>query len=156
MNSLHPNLRAFLAITSFLVGTLLAHAHQDTIIRMEGAQLIGLPEEYSPASLDLESSTFRVGKHQMRFTSFVSNFFEEPHRLWVSASWYHDSSTLPPYIVIHIQPNDKDFSYSLLFSLETLEPIEFSVELKTTESSRWHLPIALEPWWEKEMRESIR
>ncbi len=59
----------------------------------------------------------------------VSKYFEghTNYKLMVTSSWYQQRSMLPPYINIGIKPEEKDFEYSLLFSLEDLKVIEFTV-----------------------------
>src|SRR3954447_17824360 len=87
-----------LLLATALCGPLLAH--QDTIIRLEGKNLVGLPPQYSPAELDLEAFRLRIGKHVMEFSPLLRGFFRrQPYDLQVVASWYldnHDGS-LPPY-----------------------------------------------------------
>lgn len=104
----------------------------------------------------MKAFRLRIAKHEMTFAPFLKNLFEHPHDLRVSASWYHDSATLPPYILLHIQPKMKDFSYDLLLNLGTLELIELSVVLQTSDASTWHLPIALRDQWKEEIQSSTR
>jgi len=134
----------------------LLHAHEDRIIQLKGTTLFGLPQDYTPAELDLEASRLRIGKHEMTFSPFLKELFEKPHDLRVSASWYHAPGILPPYILLHIQPKKKDFAYELLLNLRTLDVIELSVVLQTSGSSSWRLPIALRDEWTKDIKKSIR
>jgi hypothetical protein len=92
----------------------------------------------------------------MTFSPFLKSLFEQPHDLHISASWYHEGSTLPPYILLQIQPKKKDFSYDLLLNLGTLEVIKLSVALQVSESSTWLLSVALDEQWKKDIQASIR
>ena len=134
----------------------LLHAHEDTLIQLKGTTLVGLPKDYAPAELDMKAFRLRIGKRQMTFSPYLKNFFAQPHDLRISASWYHDSAILPPYILLHIQPKKKDFSYDLLLNLRTLEVIELSVVLQTSDSTKWDLPIGLRDDWKKDIKESIQ
>ena len=110
-----------------------ASAHQNTVIRLEGKKLVGLPPEYSPAELDLDAFRLRIGRHVMEFTPLLRSFFErQPYDLEVSASWYHDDAVggLPPYIVLQITPKARVYSYSVVLALNTLRVIEVSVALR--------------------------
>ena len=131
-------------------------AHEDTLIQLKGTTLVGLPNDYAPAELDLKAARLRIGKHEMTFSPFLKEFFQQPHDLRISASWYHEPTILPPYILLHIQPKKKDFSYELLLNLSTLELIQLTVVLRTSDSSTWDLPIALTDQWKKDIKDSIR
>ena len=133
----------------------LLHAHMDQIIELKGTTLIGLPKDYAPAELEMTAFRLRIGKHEMTFSPYLQNLFEQPHDLRIYASW-KGNLTLPPYIYLHIQPKEKDYSYELVFNLGTLDVIELSVVLKKSGSKTWTLPIALNDRIRKEIRESIR
>jgi hypothetical protein len=130
-------------------------AHQDTIIQVKDTKLIGLPKDYAPAELDTKAFRLRIGRHAMTFSPFLKSLFVEPYDLRMSASWYHERSILPPYLKLSIQPKKKDFSYSILFNLETLEVIELSVTLRVSDSVSRHLPVALSDPQREEIRKSI-
>ena len=102
-------------------------AHVDTIIQLEGKTLVGLPKQYSPAELDLETFRLRVGGHVMQFSPLLRSFFQrQPYDLKVLASWYHDNDdgSSPPYLVLEITPKGRDYSYSVAFALDTLRLLE--------------------------------
>jgi hypothetical protein len=149
-------LRAFLWIVLSFGCPSFLHAHMDQIIEVKGTALVGLPDEYSPAELEMTAFRLRIGKHEMTFSPYLTNFFEEAYDLRITASWDHGPELLPPYINLHIKPKGKDYSYKLLLNLRTLDLIEFSVVLKTSGSKTWPLPIALDDRTKKEIRESIR
>lgn len=133
------------------------HAHQDTPIQLKGTTLVGLPKDYAPAEFDMKASRLRIGKHEMTFSPFLKNFFEQPHDLRISASWYHEPAIMmPPYMLLHIQPKKKNFAYELVLNLRTLEIIELYVVLHTSDSSKWHLPIRVRDELTKDITKSIR
>ncbi len=110
-----------------------AFAHQDTIIRLEGKALVGLPSQYSPAELDLEAFRLQIGRRVMQFSPMLRGFFlRQPYDLKVSASWYHENDyvTLPPYLVLHVTPKGRDYTYRVLLALDTLRLIDVSVDLR--------------------------
>ena len=109
-----------------------ASAHVDRIIRLEGKALVGLPAEYSPAELDLEALRLRIGDHVMEFPPPLRGFFErQPYDLVVSASWFHDDDdTLPPYLLLGITPEGRDYSYSVVLALDTLRLLDIRVTLR--------------------------
>ena len=121
----------------------LLFAHRDTFIQLEGKTLTHLPEAYSPAELDLKDFQMRVKDHVIKFTPLLKSLFDYPYDLKITASWYHQRSNLAPYIVLHIQPQKKDFSYELSFELESLELTSLSIVLQVSESATQYLPIEL-------------
>jgi hypothetical protein len=131
-------------------------AHRDTLIRLEGTQLVGLPEKFAPAELDLKAARLRIGHHVMTFSPFLESLFDQPHELVISASWYHHSKTLPPYILLRIQPREKDFSYGILLNLETLELIEVSVTLRESATTTRELRIDLSDDQKQAIERSIQ
>ncbi len=141
-----------------------AFAHQNTIIRLEGKTLVGLPSQYSPAELDLDALRLRIGGHVMVFPPLLRSFFQrQPYDLEVSASWYHgdDGGTLPPYIVLQITPRGRDYSYSVALALDTLRLIDLSVSLRGSAGppetlTMQTLRIALTDFDKKQIDESIR
>jgi hypothetical protein len=139
-------------------------AHQDTIIRLEGKTLIGLPSQYSPAELDLKALRLRIGRHVMEFSPLLKSFFRrQPYDLQVLASWYHDNKdgSLPPYLTLHITPKGRDYSYGVMFVLDTLRVIDVSVALRGSEGppetfTMQSLRIALSDFEKKQIEESIK
>src|SRR5215468_8251347 len=89
-------------------------AHEDTIIQLKGTNLVGLPKNYAPAELDMKAFRLRIGSRAMTLSPFLKGLFDEPHNLLICASWYHERSLLPPYLLLRIQPKKKkDFSYGI-------------------------------------------
>jgi len=153
-----PRLLRLLLCTGVLFfsqcGALLAH--KDTLIQLKGTRLVGLPEKFTPAELDLKAGELRIGHHAMTFSPLLKSLFDQSHELVISASWYHNPKILPPYISLHIKPREKDFSYQILLNLETLELIEVSVTLRESPTTTRQLPIAISDTERQAMRRSIR
>ena len=131
-------------------------AHEDTPIQIKDGALIGLPVKYLPAEFDTTVYRIRIGNHAMNFDPFLKSFFDQPHELVISASWYHEPEILPPYIALHTRPRKKDFSYEMLLNLDTLEVIYIFVVLHMDDSSTRDLPIALTDQWKKDIKKSIQ
>jgi len=133
-------------------------AHQDSLITLEGVNLVGLPAEYQPAELDLERYRLRIKNHVMDFSPFVKSLFPEKrdYDFIISSSWYHDRSVLSPYISIHIKPKTRDFSYRILFNMESLSVIEVSVVLTESDNVTRELPINLSVDRKRDIEKSIR
>ena len=132
----------FCLLSLFLCGPILAH--KDSIIHLgEDKALVGLPNEYMPAELDLQNFRLKIKNNELKFSPFLKSLFLEPYDLRVSASWYHEKSLLPSYLLLHIQPRKKDFGYEILLNLDTLDVISVTVLLKESDSATRHLPIDL-------------
>ncbi len=94
----------------------------------------------------------------MDFSPFLQSLFPENNEydLEISSSWYHKSSTLPPYICFHIKPRKKDFSYQILINMNTLGVLEVSVVLKESTNSTRYLTIELSDQLIEDITKSIR
>ena len=142
---------------AFCFSRSVAHfAHKDRLIELKGTRLVGLPEKFTPAELDLKAGELRIGHRAMKFSPLLKSLFDQPHELVISASWYHDPKILPPYISLHIKPKEKDFSYEILLNLETLELIEVTVTLRESATTTRRLPIALSDDQLQAIQKSIR
>src|SRR5678815_466511 len=98
-----------MAFCALIAGLLCASAsaHVETVIRLEGKKLVGLPSRYSLAELDLEDLRLRINGHAMKFSPLLRSFFlRQPYDLELSASWYHEG---PPYLVLHVTPKGRDY-----------------------------------------------
>jgi hypothetical protein len=144
-------------IGAFSCGPLFAH--QETIIRLEGKTLVGLPSKYSPAELDLEALRLRIGGHVMEFSPLLRSFFKrQPYDLAVSASWYHDG---PPYLVLEVTPKGRDYSYGIVLPLDTLLSPDIYVKLRGTLGppetfTMQTLQIALSDFDKKQIAELVK
>lgn len=148
-------LRMVVPAVLFLAALPMAQAHEDATIRLKGTKLVGLPEKYAPAEFDRVECRLRIGKHERKFPPLLRSLFEQPSDLHVTASW-ENNKRLPPYIALNIYPKGRDFSYKLLFNLDTLEVIEVYVVLNISESISQRLPIKLEDDAKLEPPYSIR
>lgn len=126
-------------IVTFLLCTLSfipSEAHQDRIIELKNGRLVGLPDQYQPAYFDLENKSLQIGTNRIIFPPCVSTYFpdNEKYKLFITSSWYHSSDLLPPYIVFHIRPQNRDYNYELVFELDTLKPYHFLIHAKKSNS----------------------
>jgi hypothetical protein len=133
------------------------------VIVLDGKKLVGLPAEYSPAELDLDAFRLRIGRHAMEFTPLLRSFFQrQPYDLDVSASWYHDEDgTSPPYIVLHITPKGRDYSYSVVLALRTLRVVDISVTLRGSPGppetdTMQTLRVALTDYEKQQIKNSVK
>jgi hypothetical protein len=100
-------------------------AHKDTGLELQyNGTLIGLPNKYEPSSFDLKSFNIEVAGKKLLIPECIRRKVGINNRLNYSidfnASWYHNSTTLPPYMNIIVTPEKGDFYYSLLLNLDTL------------------------------------
>ena len=123
-----------------------AAAHQDTLLKLSEGVLTGLPKEYEPARFDLSRKVLTIGGKELRFPAVLHRLFPDdfivapfgdpvvikgtPYDLKFSASWYHDLSGLPPYLLIRISPKNRDFAFEILIDLDTLKFIRVEANIK--------------------------
>ena len=100
--------------------------HEDTplIIDYKGT-IIGLPEKFSPATFDVDSKTLAVKDKSISFPECFLFLFGEKSKadIRLSASWYHDKEIMPYYLNFDINPINKNYGYSILIDIESLELI---------------------------------
>jgi hypothetical protein len=118
-------------------------ANEDMIVRLDGTSLVGLPRKYEPAELDLRRFTVRIHGRTKEFSPFLKSLFEQPYHLELSASWYYEPSSLPPYLAIRIFPKGRDFSYEILLDIDTVRIIQLSVMLRESAAVTRDLPVSL-------------
>ncbi|WP_444917890.1 hypothetical protein [Microbulbifer sp. JMSA003] len=97
-------------------------AHQDRLIELRGNLLIGLPEKYQPAVLDLKKHSFSIAGKRLVIPDCYGQFFPKTnnYKISITASWYHSEITdLPPYMGIRITENGKSFGHFI-----QLEPLD--------------------------------
>ena len=121
----------------------LAFGHADMIIRRDDNKLVGLPPAYQPAELDLKAFRIRIREHTEDFSPWLKSLFIQPYDLQLSASWYHERSTLPPYLLMRIQPTGRDFSYEILLDLDAVRIIKADVVLRESAATIRYMPVAL-------------
>jgi len=98
-----------------------AYAHQDTIIKIDGNKLVGLPSNYLPATFDFSTNTLSVKDIQVTFPKCLTNYYKFGREINISASWYHsfEYTKLPPYIRFRVEGSE----FGLILDLDTLKPI---------------------------------
>ncbi|MCC6076528.1 hypothetical protein ACFPTX_02235 [Pseudomonas sp. GCM10022188] len=124
--------------------------------------IAGLPEQYSPASLDIKFSAEAGGSAEGIRINIAGNELTIPRcvvklikttnssDISLSASWYHSSSSLPHYMNIEFYDpgyNPEKWAnsgYSILLSLASAKVIniEYS-QVNPDESSSQHLSVDL-------------
>jgi len=147
-------------IVSFLLFTFSfnsSEAHQDKIIELNNGKLVGLPDQYQPAYFDLEKKSLQIGTNRIIFPPCVTTYFpnSEKYKLLITSSWYHSSELLPPYIVFHIRPQNRDYNYELVFELDTLKPYHFLIHAKKSNSVSAMNKIEINESCEKSIATSI-
>jgi hypothetical protein len=87
-----------------------ALAHKDRYIGVSPAgELSGLPKRFRPASVEIVripvlKVAVTIGRARLRLPGCVASRFSWPaaQDLIVGASWYHDTTVLPPYLIIRL------------------------------------------------------
>jgi hypothetical protein len=131
-------------------------AHVDTIIRLDGTRLIGLPNSYLPAELDLKAFRLRIKNHEMEFSPLLKSFFDLPYDLQILSSWYHDPAIMPPYLTLEIHPRKKDYTFEVVLALENLRLIQITIVLQVSASTTQRFDVELSETEKREIRESIK
>ncbi|MEO1855953.1 MAG: hypothetical protein ABGY95_01130 [Rubritalea sp.] len=140
---------------SLLVGLLVCllsgvlSAHQDTPLKLEDGKIIGLPDKYQPASFDRKKKILTIAGKSLAFPAIlhalfiddrVDELFGDPlpvkghaYKLKLSASWYHSEldPELPPYMLIRIEPDDRDYAFELLIDMDRLRFIRADAQIAT-------------------------
>lgn len=151
---------ALLITISLLIGVAPLVAHQDTPIQLKDGKLIGLPKEFQPAAFDLEKKTLTISGKALPFSHSLQSLFPAdrsvdefgfqnavkgiPYELKFSASWYHGPSLLPPYLLIKITPDDRDFRTEILVDIESVAILEARVFLKISEERTEVVPVLID------------
>jgi len=161
--TLFKRLFAIAAVVIFSYVTL--HANEEDIVTMEGNKLVGLPAKYAPAELDLKEFRIRIKNHSMDFSPFLKSLFPDKalYDLTITTSCHgrSDPTSMPPTIILHIQPKgedhkNRDYEYSIVFNLETLEVKTVYVILHEGYLQKRYLPIELSKEFKRQISESIK
>ncbi len=150
---------SLLGTFALLIGVTPLSAHQDTVIELKDGKLLDLPEEFQPAAFDLDKKTLIISGKALQFPDSLQALFPDdrpvdqlgepnpvkgiPHTLKFSASWYHGPSLLPPYLLITITPNDRDFESEILVDIEAVAFLEARVLLKVSEERTEVVPVLI-------------
>ncbi len=126
-----------------LISASTVFAHEDAILKLKDGKIEGLPEEFQPATFDAKTGVLRIGALKTTFPSFLVDLFsaKERYDLEILGSWYHEKEIMPYYISFRVTPRGRDFSYHILFNLETLKVIKTMVELRETKDSIRELEV---------------
>jgi len=114
----------------------LVYASKDRIIKVSGnGELVGLPEIYSPAKIDLNDKYIKIGRVKLNLPACIFKYFDVRGEfdLKVTTDWFNESSKPPTSISFRVSPKGKDFEYRLFFMIEALIPA--GVQVITHESS---------------------
>ena len=140
-----------------------AYAHTDVPLKItEDGSLVADPEDmkvpkrFQPLQYDQKEQLIRIGDHRMKLAPYFRSLFPDDgkYKVHFSTSWYHDLTLLPPYILMRIEPEGRQFHYDLLLSLKDLSVIEFSVEVDLGGGSSRYFPVDL-THWEREIKDSV-
>ena len=128
-----------LSLKSILGSGIVDSVHQDTLLTIDSHGVIeGLPTEFTPARLDIETYTLQLGQLQSSFPPCIASKISgrDYSQLTLTASWYHSKELLPYYM--HISPlPDGDYSDDpLLVDLETLELIHLFEDMYKGDNAR--------------------
>ena len=147
------------------LGCLTASAHSDLVLKLKEGKLVApageiaekIPEEFQPMEYDAATHRVRIGKREMRLIPYLTSLFPDDgkYKIHFSTSWYHDPGILPPYLLIRIEPEGRQFSYHLLLNMKDLSVIHLEVEVDLGGGSSRAFPVDLRRW-EKEIRESVK
>lgn len=126
-------MKTFLILFSFLLLTNRDVIHKDTPLQIDkNGNIIGLPNEYSPAKFDEAEKILQIRNRIIVFPECITEYFEEYKnvKLNLSASWYHSKDIMPFYLNFEISDYSTDYSHSILINLETLELIKVYKETR--------------------------
>ena len=101
--------------------------HQDTPLELkEDGTILGLPERFEPAKIDLSEKYLRINNHEVFFPPCLNQYLSHKTttNLRLSGSWYHSKEIMPYYLNVQLTHGDEKHFYSILFDLETLNLIE--------------------------------
>ncbi|MGA4321773.1 hypothetical protein [Ectopseudomonas hydrolytica] len=122
--------------------------------------IVGLPEQYRPATLEIEFSTeatvekiqIEVAKNKLTLPQCIMKLLKTSNAsdISLSASWYHEASSLPHYINVNFYDpgyNPKKWAnsgYSILFNLANAKIIDMAYsQVSPDESSSQLHPVNL-------------
>jgi hypothetical protein len=147
---------ALLISALVLLMSSMSQAHEDTPLKLEDGKITGLPKKYQPATFDRKEKILSIAGKRLLFPKVLHALFTDdrvdelfgdplpvkghPYQLKFSASWYHEADVLPPYMLIRIEPKDRDYAFELLIDMDRLTFIEANARIATVGS----IPIDLD------------
>ena len=169
----------------FVLASGVCSAHQDSVIEIKtDGTLVGLPKQFQPSILKvlftsqknskhpIESVSLTIGNKTIVLPKAVVDLLrsEKLGSISVAASWYHEASLLPPYMIIEFEDSkflkdQKGISgYRMMFNLNTGKlfslasifvvepdsswqhrPIDLSTLCNASELAKFYEPMALRP-----------
>lgn len=129
-------MKTFIILFSFFFITT-ELAHKDTPLQIDGnGNIIGLPDEFSPAKFDKNGKILRIRNKVLIFPECINEYFDEYDnpKLNLSASWYHSKEIMPYYINFDVSGKKSNNSFNILVNLESLELIHIYEERKENNS----------------------
>ena len=123
-------LKHIIIVAMCFLGTGAKEAHQDRLLKLhENGFIEGLPEQYSPAFLDLETQTLRIGQRIVKLPNCMSHYYHSVKNpvVLLSASWYHSQKVLPYYKNYKVREIRQDYEYQSLLGLDSLEVIQTNI-----------------------------
>lgn len=100
--------------------------HEDTSLEIDKkGNIIGLPDEYSPAIFDLKKRKLRIKNKEIIIPTCFDLYFGnyKKNKIRLAASWYHSKNIMPFYLIFRTN-TIHDKNYNTIINLETLELIE--------------------------------
>lgn len=108
-------------------------ASKDITIKVkDNGELVGLPEAFSPAKIDLSKRYIRIGRVKLNLPICVYKYFDGHEQFDLKVATNQSFTS----IMFKVSPKKKDFDYRLLFTMEALIPIEFQVVTYLSPSSK--------------------
>jgi len=149
-------MKILLTIISFLINSEVIH--QDTPLQIgRNGDIIGLPNEFSPAKFDTSKKRLRIRNRIIVFPECITDYFEEHKepKLNLSASWYHSKDIMPYYLNFDISDKSVNYGYTILVDLETLDLI-YVVKATTEGNSTYNQELDLDKNCLDEYKNGIR
>ncbi len=127
-----------IALFLYFISSGLVVAHQDRDLSVIDGKIIGLPEEYTPASFDYEKLSLSIGDKQLIFPQVIFNMLkydasedqsDDPkwklrsHTYKFSASWHYNNidDNWPPNMFIKITSSKDSSIIWLMIDMDRLE-----------------------------------
>lgn len=133
----------------FICAASYSFAHEDALLYSstspEMNQFSQLPDQYQPAGFDSEKLSLTVGDKTLVFPDCLRAYFEDGSQVTITSSWYHmnSGSGLPPYISFKVEIPARGLGYGLMFNLDSLHPIDFTVTVSQPNNQSIGATIAL-------------
>ena len=115
-----------------------------------------IPAEFQPIEFHRAKNLIRIGNHRMKLIPYFQSLFPKDgkYAIHFSASWYHDPNLLPPYLIVRIEPEGRQFKYELVLNLRDLSVVHFEVVVELDKNAIRYFPVDLSARM-KEIKESV-